>query len=199
MTWHILLENINQDRESVMRNDFKTQGDTTIIFVRDGSLGFFECLIDTEDLDLVSRGCDTSWHMSDNGKGKKYVTGSKKTDGKSRTVKLHRIVMRAPKGKVVDHIEGNTLDNRKHMLRVVTQVENMQNSRKSKNNKSGVRGLYFHSRDNRWIGGIWANKRYYHIGTWKPEEFEVAKAGMEEAYKNLHKYVQEVQNNVTSN
>jgi hypothetical protein len=182
-----------------VKNSYEVRGDITVIFVKKGKYGIYECLIDTEDLSKVDEGCDTNWHLSNNGKGKYYVVGSKRINGKPRTVKLHRVVTSAPKGKVVDHIKGNTLDNRKFMLRVVTQLENNQNSKMQYNNKSGVRGLYFHERDQVWIGQIWSNNKCHHIGSWKPDQFEVAKAEMEKARKKLHKYAQEVKDNVTTN
>ncbi|QMV48456.1 hypothetical protein [Bacillus phage SPO1L3] len=175
-----------------MKNEYHIEGDIAIIKVKEGKNGLVDCLIDREDLELVDREGKSYWHMASNGKGKKYVLGYKIENGKRITLRLHRVVMGNPKGKVVDHIHGDTLDNRKKMLRVVTQVENMQNSPKPKNNKTGVKGLYYSTRDNCYYGGIWANKKYNHIGTWKPHQFEEAKKEMEKAYKRLHTYVQEV-------
>ena len=53
---------------------------------------------------------------------------------------MHRRIMNAPKGKVIDHINSNTLDNRRENLRVCSQKENMQNLR-SGPNKTGFRGV----------------------------------------------------------
>jgi hypothetical protein len=53
---------------------------------------------------------------------------------------MHRRIMQAPKGKVIDHINSNTLDNRKENLRVCSQKENMQNLR-SGPNRTGFRGV----------------------------------------------------------
>lgn len=44
---------------------------------------------------------------------------------------LHRIIMNAPKGRVIDHINHNTLDNRKCNLRICTHSENKLNSYKA--------------------------------------------------------------------
>lgn len=77
---------------------------------------------------------------------------------KGKKHRLHRYLLNAPEGLVVDHINGNTRDNRIENLRLCTQRENLQNRLDSlsfpptKANKLGVRGLHlvYDSRDKRW-------------------------------------------------
>lgn len=68
---------------------------------------------------------------------------------KSR-VFIHRMVVDAPQGFVVDHINHNTLDNRRCNLRIVTVAENAQNQRLPKNNASGTMCVFYDKDSKMW-------------------------------------------------
>jgi len=65
----------------------------------------------------------------------------------AKYAKAHRVAMSLLRGEIIpdgmhiDHINGNRLDNRAVNLRVCTAKENGENSRRSKNNKSGFKGV----------------------------------------------------------
>lgn len=69
---------------------------------------------------------------------------SSRLDGKRKLLLMHRIVMSAPDKKVVDHRNGNGLDNQKHNLRVCTHAENARNQGKQRNNTTGYCGVKRH-------------------------------------------------------
>lgn len=54
---------------------------------------------------------------------------------------IHRLIMKTPKGLQVDHINHDTLDNRKENLRNVTQSQNVINTGFQKNNTTGRKGV----------------------------------------------------------
>lgn len=72
--------------------------------------------------------------------------GNIKKSTKQSFSQLHRIIVQCPPGLHVDHINGNKLDNRKCNLRIVTNAENCQNQKISKNNSTGFRNVYCRNR-----------------------------------------------------
>ena len=55
---------------------------------------------------------------------------------------MHRVIMDPPKGMDIDHIDGNTLDNRKENLRICTRSQNCQNKKLRRDSASGYKGVY---------------------------------------------------------
>ena len=98
-------------------------------------------LVDDEDFDLIG---SNRWHAVKMGTknrplfyAARNVTVAK---NKGRLELMHRRIMQAPAGMVVDHINHDTLDNRRSNLRLCTQRDNMKNMR-SGPNKYGFRGI----------------------------------------------------------
>ncbi len=93
---------------------------------------------------ITKRGCVSANHYERLGVG----------HYKKRQVKLHRLIMDFPEGKVVDHINGNQLDNRRMNLRVCTPKDNSRNCGLSKNNTSGINGVRWNTEKKKWVARI---------------------------------------------
>ena len=108
-------------------------------------------------------------------------------------VRFHRFILgELCSNMVVDHINHNTLDNRKENLRICTQHQNTMNCSLSINNKSGCAGVSFSSKLNKWRSYIMVNRKQIHLGCF--ENIEDAISIRKEAeeryfgeYKNSHK------------
>jgi len=85
------------------------------------------------------------------------------------------IIKIKPKKMVIDHKNGNKLDNRRGNLRICTYPENCINSPMKKNNTSGYKGVTFWKRDNNWKAQIRFNRKNLHIGYFQTKE-KAAKA-----------------------
>jgi hypothetical protein len=75
-------------------------------------------------------------------------------DGIYRTVFMHRHILSAPKGLVVDHVDGDKLNNQRSNLRICTHAQNCRNKVKNHNNKSGFKGVSWDSWNQRWKSAI---------------------------------------------
>lgn len=96
---------------------------------------------------------------------------------------LHRYIMGLPieyddeTQLIVDHINGNRLDNRKSNLRICKKEQNPINCKTYKNNTSGYKGITWLGRLNKWQVGICVNKKQIYLGVYSDlnEAIEVRK------------------------
>lgn len=152
------------------KNLIRIVGDTAILLIAyKGET--HEILISAEDVETVSQ---YRWRIraqfEKNGKPMKsparYIAGHKQTPRGTLFVYLHRLIMQHPEGMVVDHVNGNTLDNRRSNLRIVTPSQNGQN-RKSTSAASGVRNVYRHTYTGRYFVSFCVGYRRIQIGTYE--------------------------------
>jgi hypothetical protein len=115
-------------------------------------------LVDNEDYEMLIQ---HSWYLRRDG----YVACG--LDGK--TVLIHRLIMAAKKGRKVDHINHDKLDNQKANLRLCTHSENMMNQRKFKG-ISKFKGVSFNKRQSSWFANITKNKKPFFLGYFDTEE-----------------------------
>ncbi len=100
--------------------------------------------IDEEDWDKISL---FSWFAAPHTSGGYYAAAHPELDmpTRLRTVYMHRIILDADEGQYVDHINHDTLDNRKANLRIVTNKQNIENRRGANSNSvTGIRGVTIH-------------------------------------------------------
>lgn len=145
-------------------------------------------IFDAEDAPKV-RSVYYRWRVHYDPKlGNYYVVSHGMKKGEMKPVRLSRLVMNCPDGLVVDHINHNTLDNRKANLRVVPQQINLLNKKGAyKNSKTGVRGVYWHKATGKWYAQVHRNSKkvYYQLF----DRFEDACKAAEEARKKIFKEV----------
>lgn len=79
-----------------------------------------------------------NWRVTPRG----YVRRDWHEDGAHRYEMLHRLVTGAIGGQIVDHVNGDPLDNRRENLRICSHGQNMQNRRRHVNNSTGAKGVY---------------------------------------------------------
>ena len=125
-------------------------------------------IVDEDDFEHLSQ---WKWHCNKSGYAARmqYVCyiGKRKIQN---MIHMHREVMKTPIGMVVDHIDGNKVDNRKINLRNCTESENQKNRLKhAKNTSSKYKGVYFHKHKKKWYAHIKYSGKHHHLGSFVNE------------------------------
>lgn len=152
-------------------NEFEVLGDTVAIHLR-GSDMHRIAFVDVQDIGLV---CGYKWRWAKN--------GSVVSDIDGKTTRLHRHLIGNDCG-VIDHIDGDPLNNRRGNLRECTQQENTYNASLSKRNRSGVKGVHYKKGLNKWVASIRHDGKSVYLGCF-PTLTDAAKA-RESAALKLH-------------
>ena len=117
----------------------------------------------------------------DNGYLQVGITDS---NGLTKNFKVHQIIFYMHTGieplQVIDHHDGDKLNNRFDNLRLTTEVCNNRNHKMQRNNKSGYVGVSWYNRVNKWCAQIKIDGKHKHIGYYDTKE---------EAYQARLEYV----------
>ena len=136
-------------------NKIETNGATTIINDK--------IIIDTKNIEKIL-------------KFKRYVgiasNGYPYINWHHKELFLHRLIMDLPQSYdketqlIVDHIDGNVFDCRESNLRVCKKSKNAINCKRYKNNKSGVKGISWNPKLNKWQVSLQINKQPQYLGVY---------------------------------
>jgi hypothetical protein len=117
--------------------------------------------VDDDDYEKVK---SFKWHLTENGRVR-YARRQWRENGVCFKIYLHRLLLDAPKGMEVDHIDGDGLNNRRCNLRLCThaqQAQAFQGKRLEKTSK--YRGVSWVTRDKRWTVHLQHNQQQIYLG-----------------------------------
>ena len=123
-------------------------------------------IVDDDDFEKLNK---HKWYALTDGRGHTHyvIRNSPRSSRHRNSIKMHRVIMNPPKGKEIDHINGNALDNRKENLRIVTHRQNMQNQHISKTSKHP--GVYWDKKNEIWSAQIRFGGKRRHLGRFADE------------------------------
>jgi len=168
MTEEIIIKN---KRQGI--NSYCKQGEQTILKIFSKKYGAIEFIIDT---DFVNTAMQYPWSVR---RYRKSFYAYSYLNNKA--IALHRFIVNCPNGKMVDHINHNTLDNRKENLKICTNKENQHNRR-------GIEGI----KKTKWGYQVLmrTNGKVKCFGTYKTfEEAKQVRINVENMYRP---YVKEI-------
>lgn len=143
----------------------------------------FHALVDDEDYEYLSQ---HRWAVSINRKIH-YAVRTLYIGRLHQTARMHRVILNAPNGILVDHVDGDGLNNTRANLRLATNAQNIRNSRKSGSRGSQYKGVSLHNQTGRWQVHITINGKVTHVGIFA-DEIEAALAYDKAAKKHFGEF-----------
>ena len=130
-------------------NTYDLSGEFGIGYTSKGEEFYF----DLEDYDLIK---NYSWRKDNYG----YIV----TSLDKKLIKMHRLVTNCPEDMEVDHEFHDEWDNRKEFLRIVTKSQNQWNRVLQHNSTSGITGISWNKKLEKWEAYIVINNNKNHLG-----------------------------------
>jgi len=120
----------------------------------------YEAIIDAADAALVS---NYNWYTSQHQWGIYACRDAWLGDGKRAMTYMHRVILAAQNGQIVDHVNRDTLNNQRCNLRLASPSQNSANSKLSSANTSGLKGAFWNKARKCWqaYGRVSASKSKY--------------------------------------
>jgi len=147
--WEELKQQGSEQRSRYDRNEIIKDGPGcyVVMYNRKG-IPTGSTMIDLEDAPFI---CDYKWSVTTAGYAVAWING--------KLTYLHHVITnhRPNHYMVVDHVNGNTLDNRRANLRIVSKSINSMNSNKNLGVTSSFRGVYYDKSKRRWAARLTVN------------------------------------------
>ncbi len=170
---------ITNRRGHVTRNPYRIEGDVAYIGLTDswGNVKT-EAIVDTQDLEkALSVG---RWHSSKRSHTS-YAQCGRRVGNEMRQVFLHHVLL-PPDGLVIDHINGNGLDNRSGNLRRISHQQNCTNTLAAKG-RSGTRNVRWINSSQKWLVSFYLDGKEARFGIFT--DLEEAKRRAEEVRQSV--------------
>jgi hypothetical protein len=137
----------------------RVEGDVAFVSLTKG----FEAIIDNKDVHIIR---EHRWRIQTSPKGHIYAARSGPAAG--TIILMHRELMRAPKGVIVDHKDGDGLNNRRENIRLATYAQNNANRTYGRQNKLGLKGTCY--KNGKYQASIKAHGKTYYLGSFNTVE-----------------------------
>lgn len=129
-------------------------------------------LVDDEDFEKLN---SFTWYCETHGRTfRSFMVKEKKINGirKRKKIFMHRVILNAKKGQIIDHIDGDSLNNQKSNLRFCSHSQNIMNGPSRLGSTSRFLGVSKRQFKNslKWKAQIQQNGKNYHIGVYDSEK-----------------------------
>lgn len=161
------------------KNEIIIKEDYAIIKIKNNLLGELDCLVDIEDVEKVK---DYFWNARYD-KRHPSCTVYVESHFLKKRIHLHRLVLNYMGQCVIDHINGNGLDNRKTNLRIVTQSINCLN----KNHKEDV-GVHYDKKNDLWVAKICINNKTKYLGRYRTKKEAIKRRNIANEYIKIGEF-----------
>lgn len=124
-------------------------------------------LVDDEDFEHLNQ---WKWHIQKSGNTYYAIRTEWLSKSKCICVRMHREILGVKSGDIIDHKDGNGLNNTRNNLRIADSSKNGSNTRSRKNSSSKYLGVHYCKTRSLWVAQIQHKKVGYHLGLFKDEK-----------------------------